>query len=498
MSYVRLELPVVAIDGAGGSDAATRRAEGLREALAAARHRNESSAELEAAIVAVRRYACALSSAIQAAGRPLADAFERDGVGAAPSREAIAFAERVSNAVRQFRGALRDGLGESIGHASTLAVAANWSDEYVSMVVESTAGLLARALDPEPHSDRLVPVDDGSPRPYRVEHVDCTQLRHDLTRLAVEEAAYRRGRGWHCIVDGEVTARSVEHVEFVRHMRKRFVTSVLWLAPEILRGARVAGHVVAGLAAGVAMAIAVLANARWLMTMGSDLFRYGMIAVLAYMVQDRTKAVVQGTFAGWIARVFPDRRWRIRDGGRKRTLAHVTEKVALLWPKHVPAEVAAVRGLGREHRLEEHAQPERVIWHEKTVHAAGGSGAGEAGVTEVLRMSLGHWLEHVDEPKSRIAVADPDGGTVRSVIAPRVYNVNIVYRFAPVGTRGGYKRVRAVVSRKGIVRFESPLGEAVDGASGHEPGAGEQAGASSRYRQAPVAARMLTSRTLDG
>jgi hypothetical protein len=107
-----------------------------------------------------------------------------------------------------------------------------------------------------------------------------------------------------------------------------------------------------------------------------------------------------------------------------------------------------------------------VLWHAKTVRAgprvARSSsidllGAGSrTGVTEILRLDLSRWLAHTDDPKSRLVLVGEDD-QVRVIHPPRVYNLNVVYRWAPEGAEGAqaeWRRLRVVVSRKGIARLE--------------------------------------------
>ncbi len=78
-----------------------------------------------------------------------------------------------------------------------------------------------------------------------------------------------------------------------------------------------------------------------------------------------------------------------------------------------------------------------------------------ASVTEIFRLDLRGWLAHTDDPKQRIYFADPETQHVTSAMAPRVYNIGIVYRVRPKDEPDTpWKRVRVVVGRKGIKRIE--------------------------------------------
>ena len=125
----------------------------------------------------------------------------------------------------------------------------------------------------------------------------------------------------------------------------------------------------------------------------------------------------------------------------------------------IPRPVIGTRNSTRQHALEEHARPEEVLWHQKVCRvdsrAMESSDTRFAALTEVFRLDLRRWLAHTDDPKQRIVFADPDDAHVYAANAPRVYNIAIVYRLRRANEENApWKRIRVIVSRKGIQRIE--------------------------------------------
>src|SRR4029079_16299262 len=128
----------------------------------------------------------------------------------------------------------------------------------------------------------------------------------------------------------------------------------------------------------------------------------------------------------------------------------------------VPAEVLDKRRMTSEHALEEHARPERVLWHHKAVSISGATASADGSdfsmLTEIFRLNLRRWLAHTDDPNRKIVFADPEDAQVSQVPTRRVYNINVVYRLRRGGAGGDkrlrpqapWHRIRVVVSRKGI------------------------------------------------
>jgi hypothetical protein len=184
-----------------------------------------------------------------------------------------------------------------------------------------------------------------------------------------------------------------------------------------------------------------------------------VMVVLAYMAKDRIKAWLQQVFSGAISKRFPDRRWTVTEENGPRVLSHADERVDFVTFGDVPKDVLEVRRQTRMHILEEGARPENVLWHHKdvTIHNEVVASVDDRvdAMREILRLDLRNWLAHTDDPKRRIVFADPETGDICAAMAPRVYNVGIVYRLRRKGEAAAeWHRVRVVITRKGIRRID--------------------------------------------
>tara|TARA_B100001750_G_scaffold223319_1_gene213443 strand:+ start:302 stop:1909 length:1608 start_codon:yes stop_codon:yes gene_type:complete len=326
-------------------------------------------------------------------------------------------------------------------HARTseAKVAARWVDEDISRVAET---ILANT----------------SMRMKAAGHLGAAQTLGDA---AVAEARYRAVHGHDGVGSAGADKRAIEHLEFRRHLLKRFTSSVLWLRRDISEGGRWTLNVLYAVAACLAMAFAIAAalyHGQDFRALGG-MWSWALVVMLAYAGKDRIKATLQGFFSKQVRKHFPDRRWRLKDRESGRVVGMVAERSAFVDPSQVPADVRAVRNSTRQHALEEQARPERVLWHQKVctlkaghVHAVDRR---FNNVTEIFRLDLAPWLVHTDDPKERIHFADPETRTIHSAMAPRVYNLGIVYRVrAKEDVDAPWRRVRVVIGRKGAKRIE--------------------------------------------
>lgn len=362
------------------------------------------------------------------------------GAGRTGRERGLAASARMVADCRHITSAFREVIASLPSGDDDLITAALWVDEDVSRVMEALLGTLANELSAREAPETLIA---------------------SVTEAAVAEARYRADRALGGVGRSTATKREIEHLEFRRHVLKRFTSSVLWLRPEVRDGARVVLEVLYAIAAGVAMAFAIVATILNGDPRHSDrLWMWAAFAVAAYMGKDRIKAMLQSTFSSWVSRHFPDRRWRIRDRERGVVLGAADEQSAFVPFHDLPEGVLELRRATRKHPFEEQARPERVLWHRKVVRLDAARVA-EAdprfeALSEIFRLDLRRWLAHTDDPKRKIVFADPTEGAVFSAVAPRVYNIGVVFRLRALGDdEAPWHRIRVVVTRKGIRRIDT-------------------------------------------
>jgi hypothetical protein len=422
-SYIRFAVPEVPFGDLAGEPLAK-----LRSAI--------EKGNADSAMREMRLYAC-LVRAAGVQNRRLIHASLTNGADSRSS--ALASIARMVADARRITSGLREVLALVPEDDDSLVTAASWIDEDVSRVIETIFGSLAVVLA-------------NGDAPLGVQQL--------VVDAAVEEARYRSLRGLDGVGRLDADKREIEHLEFRRHVLKRFTSSVLWLKAEVREGARMVLEALYALAAGVAMAFAIAATILSGNPMDSErIWMWSIIAVLAYMGKDRIKAALQNVFSKAVLRHFPDRRWRIRDRERGVVLGKVHEQSGFVTWQQLPEAVLAQRRTTRKHPLEEQARPERVLWHKKVVLLDGESVAHADArfdaLTEIFRLDLRRWLAHTDDPKRKIVFADPEQQKVCSATAPRVYNIGVVYRLRKKSDdHAPWHRIRVVVTRKGIRRID--------------------------------------------
>jgi hypothetical protein len=466
LSYVRLAVPDLPFSELAGScdpDKPSSLVADLRSALLHACGEQDGSPSSKNAVRRLRVFACMVrASGLEAQRRMLGEIEHAAGPEQA-RRAAHTFVALASRATSGFRRLVTEAEQREV--PSEVRVALKWVDEDISLFIEALTATASvevhqrEAAPPVVSIDRSAAKDPPKEPPTAAAAEAWADVASLLASEAVAEARYRNERRYPSVGHEDATARDVEHIEFRRHVLKRFTSSVLWLRHEVRDAATWVLHALYALAAAMAMVFAAIATIR-ATRMQEYLTLYVVLLVASYAVKDRMKAVLQTAFARWAEKRFADRAWTIRDEERGDSVGVVKERAGFRDFDHLPAGVLLSRRKTREHALEEHARPETVLWHQKTVEMAPRKEGKLPSpmMTEIFRLNIGEWLAHTDDPNRTISFADPDEAVVCSVTARRVYNINVVYRLCKVSGKDtadlGWRRIRVVVSRKGIERID--------------------------------------------
>jgi hypothetical protein len=439
-SYVRRAVPDVPFHLLASTERGAH-LRGLNEVLAAAQERDARAADQIRAMRALRFFACLVRASGLAAAREVSARIAARPVDAAEVKRVVgSFLVSCGAVTTELRAILEDVRARAAVLSRELRRVVDLADEEISLALETLCADIAVRLEEDAEIDAALP-----------------DLAEHVAACAVFEARYRARRGWDSVGTARSTKREIEHLEYRRHLLKRFTSSVLWLSLEVREGvARWVTYSIYSLAAALAMMFALGAGLR-ASRFSDDFFRYAVIVVLAYAVKDRLKAFLQERLSSFVSRRHADRRWAIRDRAGNRDVGRVRERAAFVPFGKLPPEVLEVRDTSREPALDGHHRTERVIWHRKDVELRaerGGRAFDAPMLTEIFRLSIAHWLSHTDDPRRRIVFADPEDASVCSAMAPRVYNVNVVYRMTSGDAPARWHRIRLVVSRKGILRIE--------------------------------------------
>lgn len=282
-----------------------------------------------------------------------------------------------------------------------------------------------------------------------------------LLDAVAEEQAYRRERGYRSVVRADDPRAKREEYIHRSKMLKHFSASALFL--EIHRGdqSRRVEHLLYGIAAGAAMAIATaisfLGQVRF-GTLSSTLF---LVLVVAYVIKDRIKDAFRSVFQRTLGRLFYDTRTRFKDRSTHRAMGVVKERTVFLGRRRVdPALAAARRRGGFEEAIMEET-PERVLEYtkllrvnERRLHQ---THRRITGLADINIIDLKRLLRYLVRQRESVPVLDGDRVALEET--RRIYHLNMLVA-ADAGEGERWTKVRLIVDAGGISRIEYPSDEA--------------------------------------
>jgi hypothetical protein len=368
--------------------------------------------------------------------------------------------------VRAARGLAQQ--GSELLH-SDVVQATRLVDEYLSSIYDQVLAQLYLTVKP------AVSLQDGLG--------GRAALAFRIKDVARRESVHRARSGF-CSLDVDLVEQR-ELYAFKLSLLKKYVSKPLYLEAKAKRTKPAVQHVVGALAAALAaiwavwVQIYIFANmsppsgngpypsdptGRTAISAVTSALFVG--AVLAYVLKDRLKALVNESFMKRLRPRLPDRDVFLSEHGlgtEARAIGRIREQARFVAADKVPEDVMLVRSHGHtvdvgEERLEV------VLLHRRSVEleAAFVHSPGRA-VRDILRLNVAPFLERLADPDQSVHHFDARTDAFVHRTAPRVYHLNLVFRLASLEEEKGpvrYERIRVILSQRGILRVEEavPLG----------------------------------------
>lgn len=308
------------------------------------------------------------------------------------------------------------------------------TDEYLSQLLEHRLTTLVAELD------------------------ERESLANERARLCAEllaERSYRKISGYPAADEGDS-----EFYVYRRGMLKKLVNSVLWLEISKQKDGAAIGNLAAAIAAGAAMAFALLA-AVFGSKLGfvSDTWGFVLAGTITYMFKDRIKEWLRGFFSSQTGRWMADYATEIRDPVSGSEIGRCRESFNYLARRSVPPEVWSLRHGHSPSEVEIEAKPEVVIKYEREVRLNSARlierlHLADYEVNDIMRFSVSQFLIRADDPVARLPIYDPERDQVQRHEYPKTYHLNVVMVMRSADALPIQQRIRVVFDKRGIRRLD--------------------------------------------
>jgi hypothetical protein len=283
-----------------------------------------------------------------------------------------------------------------------------------------------------------------------------SDLTEELIARCRREQTYRASRHFETVIDPQDPVTG-EVFLYRESMLKKWAQGATYMSVARSRtGVRI-GHILAGIAAALAMLFAVGAMFLAECLFVSYSLPWAILIVVSYMFKDRIKEIVRGILLHWQPKLVADDISALADPLTKKRIGRTRSRVRFLEGKNVPEFARQLR--------ETISNPFRNILPAETVlhfhhnmkldnKSLLASHSRLDGIGAIFRLRIDSWLKQMDDPVNSIHYVNETAHATMQ--ANRVYHINMAVRFCRSNkdAKGQVFHARLILNRNGILRVE--------------------------------------------
>jgi len=344
--------------------------------------------------------------------------------------------ESASALLKILRGMISE-IQEKVDPESRLFLAYLWTDEAVSLICEK------HAIDLYMASASMGNEEDK-------------QILGKLMQFSRDELEYRSKMEY---PSGSTNA---ETVQYRKAVLKKWTQSSLYLVPNISKWPKRVSEILAGIAAAVAMAFALLTTIFAEETFIKNSLQWALIVIIGYVFKDRIKEWLRLFFNAVLPKMMADEISSFLSPKTNKKICSSRIKLKITNPDEIPAPVREIRR-DKNNPFRDMLPQEDVIHYVRnlTMHPLSKQGMArdrfprENHFTLVTRIRLDDFLKEMDDPNDVVFRMDPDADELDQLNSERVYHLHLVMReYSKKEGLELYTHYTVVLNKSGIVRLE--------------------------------------------
>ncbi|HEY9722276.1 MAG TPA: hypothetical protein V6D47_09690 [Oscillatoriaceae cyanobacterium] len=286
---------------------------------------------------------------------------------------------------------------------------------------------------------------------------DTERLASRLRAIAEQEGRHRSQAGYIALTPGD--EENLALYTYRASALKKLVERVLYLDVKTIQETTRWRNLAAAAGATLAATFMAFSRHQWSAQLNSHWLFLAIIAyAFLYMVKDRIKEILREYVWKRVSSFFPDNRLLVHDPTKHLDIGQSTERTQYLQKSSLPKDVLLVRNFDHTIDLDEE-RAETVILYQSDVRLNGreilNGHQRRTHLKHILRFSVEDLLARMDNPTVRVRFYDAASRVFCRLRAPKVYHMNVVFRFTRWNDRNQaaeptYQRVRVVLDKNGI------------------------------------------------
>ncbi|MFN8578379.1 MAG: hypothetical protein U0354_16185 [Candidatus Sericytochromatia bacterium] len=300
--------------------------------------------------------------------------------------------------------------------------------------------------------------------------IDCKNIFDYITNIANKESQYRVAQNFICFKNS--TSVNYEYYAYRFSAIKKHVFQVLYLDVNHIKNEKKYRNMVAIIGAAFASLLYLPAQAL-LVVNSSASFTVLFLIIVAYIFKDRAKEISREIILDKLLdkfhNYFPDNDLIIQDPtnikdvkkDNKTFIGKCKEFMRFIQKDKVKKDIIKLRNLNHVVDIDEE-RFEEVIYYRKDVKLHSkrilNAHTRRNNIKDIIRFNINEFLDKMDNATGKIRFYDIEKNIFTSLKAPKVYHINIVFKYTIVNaSEPSYQRIRVVLDKNGIVRIEEVI-----------------------------------------
>lgn len=342
--------------------------------------------------------------------------------------------EEIDRFLEKFRALHQEFLDSRV--SNMLRESLQWADESISLHTEKFQYRVYQLL---------------------TERSDMDLCRKRLEQRLDQEQRYRIQRGYATIIDPDNEIGN-ELFVYREGILKKWAEGCLYLSRLPSSIAANIAQIMMGVAAGVAMAFAVLATifaSRWFI---AESLPWVILIVVGYIAKDRIKDLLRSVLIRTIPSLMADQIENLIDPALDKKVGASRSRARFCRPDQIPELVTRLRDI-RANVFKSIIPPEDILYYHKSIQFNSAKIRNYhkrlESLTEIIRLKLDYWFANMDDPANQLSCLR--NGAVTTVLANRVYHVNLIVCLSDCNQSEKQQslfRYRMTLTQDGILRIE--------------------------------------------
>lgn len=305
-------------------------------------------------------------------------------------------------------------------------------DEYVSLIVEEYLTNLICEIKALGNSE-------------------LNEVLPEFIKMVRERQKYRVFMGYKSVFN-----KNDEHFIYHRSLLKKFISSALYLVPDV-SGFNLISHLGPAIAAGIAMLFAIIVTIYAQSKYAINSMSFVFIIVISYIFKDRIKDWLKIIFSKTMWNMIYDRKINVMEPTHKLKLGYIKETFSFIPVDMVPLDIMRIRNIDNKRHIEEDIKQERVFKYRKEInlnpHSISRYHKRRKDMIDIIRFSVFDFTKHADDEFVDYKILN-EKEEIENIKCIRVYHLNMVIKYCLAEEDVKYERIRILLNKNGIVKLE--------------------------------------------